>query len=370
MPCATANYAFDKQSARSFDADGRMRVRGCVISVGEINPYYGREIPGYQALGLDANKVYDLYRDPDELSMAADSFNGLPLMIRHIAQTADEPRKEHQGGSVFNVRFEAPRLLADLLVSDGKAIEFVQSGMLADLSSSYRYKPDMTPGEINGHKFDGRMVAIEGNHVALVEDGRATGAHVADSALNPQPGANNVDPNVTPQPETGGNAEIAQALMLLTQKLEGIESRLDKIDGTGAPDPVTDPPAAVVEDEDPEAPKKAEEAERAMDAKITAAVSAAVTATNKARDDLDNAKRAVRPVLGDTIAMDSASAVYRAALLQVGIPDKDIAAGTEHIAWQAYQTGTGGASPTRANDARSTEVKRHVFDTSHIRTRG
>jgi hypothetical protein len=349
-----------------------MRVRGCVISVGEVNPYYGREIPGYQALGLDANKVYDLYRDPDELATAADSFNGLPLMIRHIAQTAEEPRKEHQGGSVFNVRYDAPNLLADLLVSDGKAIEYVQSGMLADLSSSYRYKPDMTPGEINGRKFDGRMVAIEGNHVALVEDGRATGAHVADSALISQPGATNVDPTETPKPapESGGNAEIAQALMLLTQKLEGIEARLDKLDGTSDQEPVIAPPAAVADDEESEAPKKAEEAERAMDAKINAAVTAAVTATNKARDDLDTAKRAVRPVLGDTIAMDSANAVYRAALLQVGIPDKDIAPGTEHIAWRAYQTGNGGASTTRANDARSTEVKRHTFDTSHIRTRG
>lgn len=90
MVTATAHYAFDKQSARSFDADGRMRVRDCVISVAEVNPYYGREIPKWKELGLDPNKVYDLYRDPEELERGGPTFNG-PLMIRHVAQTADEP---------------------------------------------------------------------------------------------------------------------------------------------------------------------------------------------------------------------------------------------------------------------------------------
>ncbi|NEK79382.1 MAG: DUF2213 domain-containing protein, partial [Xanthomonas perforans] len=178
-------------------------------------------------LGLDANTVYDLYRDPDELERAAESFNGLPLMIRHVAQTAAEPRKEYQAGSVFNARYarDTNQLLADLLVTDQKAIEYIESGELADLSSGYRYTPDMTPGEYNGRKYDGVMRAIEGNHVALVEDGRATGAHVADSALSSPTGAPTVE-NDNPVAPAAPSADLAQAVMMMTQKLESIESRL------------------------------------------------------------------------------------------------------------------------------------------------
>ncbi|MGJ8508410.1 DUF2213 domain-containing protein, partial [Glaesserella parasuis] len=97
-----ALFAFDRQTARSRDADGRMRVRNCVLSVAEVNPYYGKEIPGADSLGLKPDEVYEMYRDADELQKGAASFEGLPLMIKHVAQTAEEPRKEYIGGSVHN----------------------------------------------------------------------------------------------------------------------------------------------------------------------------------------------------------------------------------------------------------------------------
>ena len=45
-------FAFDKKSARSIDADGRMRVKNCILSTAEVNPYRGEEIPGFDGLGL------------------------------------------------------------------------------------------------------------------------------------------------------------------------------------------------------------------------------------------------------------------------------------------------------------------------------
>lgn len=379
MPVATANYAFDKQSARSFDADGRMRVRGCVISVGEINPYYGREIPGWKSLGLDAGKVYDLYRDPDALAAAADSFNG-PLMIRHVAQTADEPRKEHQGGTVYNVRYEQPnRLVADLLVSDGKAIEYVQSGMLADLSSSYRYKPDMTPGEIDGRKFDGRMLAIEGNHVALVEDGRATGAHVADSALSSPTGAPNVDP--TENPDTAGPADVGNALLALTARLEAIEDRLVAVEGAKTQTPQSEAenglPAngnVAANDEDPDKDDDDKDDKPvAMDAKsvqaaVAAAVDVAVAEANRKRDALETAKRVCRGDLGDMIAMDNAGDIYRAALKTRGVDVDAIPAGAEQATYQAIQSvAAPGHKVTHANDSSG---HKPAFNTARIQNRG
>lgn len=377
MVNATANYAFDKKSARSFDADGRMRVRDCVISVGEINPYYGREIPNYKALGLDANKVYDLYRDPAELERAAPSFNG-PLMIRHVAQTANEPRKEYIGGTVYDVRFVDGKVRADLLVMDQQAIDYVQSGELADLSSSYRYTADMTPGEVNGRKYDGRMTDIQGNHVALVEDGRATGAHVADSALSSQPGATNVDPNANPNtspaPESGAGA--AEALMMITAKLEAIESRLTAIEGGKVTTPQSEAeegvPASVntASDEQSEKDRKDEREgeERAMDAKIGAAVNAAVDAERKRAASVAAAKQACRGDLGDMIAMDDAGEIYKAALKQRGVDVSAIPAGAEQATYQAIQS-VGRPAVAYANDSNSGSGK-PAFDTSRIRRLG
>ncbi|HWT35755.1 MAG TPA: DUF2213 domain-containing protein, partial [Paraburkholderia sp.] len=127
-------FAMDKQSSRSKDADGRMRVKNCVLSTAEINPYRGEEIPGWDDLGLKPHTVYELYRDPAELKKAVPTFEGIPLMIKHIPQTADEPRKEYQAGSVHSISFDGKHLRGDLLVSDGYAIELIESDELSDLS--------------------------------------------------------------------------------------------------------------------------------------------------------------------------------------------------------------------------------------------
>lgn len=273
-----ALFAFDRQTARSRDADGRMRVKNCVLSVAEVNPYYGKEIPGADGLGLRAEEVYELYRDPEELKKGAASFEGLPLMIKHVAQTADEPRKEYIGGSVHNVAFDGKNLRGDLLVWDGEAIDLIESDTLSDLSCSYRYKPLMQAGEAKGKKYDGVMTGIQGNHVALVDDGRASGAHVADAALRVpqksdpqtqgakamplenQPGA--AAPEATPAPgspageqnEQANMAMIGQALKQIGIVLQDIHAAVKG--GVNAPAPTAAVPEAT--DAEPPAAPQAE----------------------------------------------------------------------------------------------------------------
>lgn len=365
MSVAPTTFAFDKQSARTYDADGRMRVRDCVISVAEINPYYGREIPGWERLGLDPDAVYDMYRDPAELATAADSFNGMSLMVRHVPQTADAPQKEYIGGSVYNPRFnpETGQLRADLFVFDAQAIAYVDSGELADLSSSYRYTPDMTPVEIGGRKAHGTMRNIQANHVALVKDGRATGAHVADSALNPQTGANPVaDPTNPTNPDTPAGpvagAEGAQALMLILQKLEGFEGRLAALEGGPANAPAAalsvDPPVAVAADGDEDPDDKPDD-KPAMDAAtVQTLIATAVKGERERAAAVTAAKLATRRVLGDTIAMDDAGDIYRAALKQIGVEVATIAAGHERTAWDAYNAAVTATAVNVANDSRLT----------------
>jgi hypothetical protein len=50
-----------------------------------VCPFNGSEIPDWQQLGLDPNRVCELNRDPIELAKAAATFDGVPLSAEHEA---------------------------------------------------------------------------------------------------------------------------------------------------------------------------------------------------------------------------------------------------------------------------------------------
>lgn len=180
--------AFDRATVRRIDVDGRMHVEISNISKATVNPYRGSEIPDWEALGLDPNRIYFLLRDPEELARAAPTFNNIPLLSKHIPVSAAEPQKEFVVGATgSNASYQAPYLKNSLVVWDAVAIALVESDEQKELSSAYRYRADMTPGMYEGVAYDGVMRDIRGNHVALVEVGRAgPDVVVGDSStLNP-----------------------------------------------------------------------------------------------------------------------------------------------------------------------------------------
>ena len=144
------------------------------ISKATVNPYYGREIPEADNLGLEPERVYYLLRDPGELAKAALSFARNQLMFKHTAVSADDPKQDSIAGTIGSeVEFQAPYLIADLCIWDSEAIAGVETDTVRELSASYRYRADMTPGMYEGQRYDGVMREIQGNHVALVKSGRA-----------------------------------------------------------------------------------------------------------------------------------------------------------------------------------------------------
>lgn len=175
MADKTSGLAFDKASARTFDKDGRLHVSRTPISKSNVCLYLGREIPGWDQLGLDPNKVYRLYRDAEALAKGASTFNNIQLTKKHIQVNADDPKKEEIVGSIgSDVVYEAPYLWASMCIWDNEAIGLVEAEKLDEISSAYHYVPVMQPGTSpDGEAFDGRMTEIIGNHVSLVEQGRA-----------------------------------------------------------------------------------------------------------------------------------------------------------------------------------------------------
>ncbi len=170
----SARIAFDKETVREMDRDGRMRVSIANISKATVNPYKGHEIPDWEALGLDPNKVYYLLRDPEELEKAAPSFNGVQILRKHTPVSAEDHQPwEVVGSTGTNAEFDGTFLRNSLSIWAEDAIGDIESDAKKELSCGYHYTADMTPGSFNGMRFDGVMRDIVGNHVALVEDGRA-----------------------------------------------------------------------------------------------------------------------------------------------------------------------------------------------------
>lgn len=171
-------------SMRRLDENGFMHVRLTPISKACVNPYLGSEIPEWEEHGLKPDEIYYVLRDPEELKKAAETFNGLPVLLDHHEESAETPAKEYRVGSTgTDAVFDAPYLKNSLSIMDKEAIDLIKSGEMKEISCCYMYDPDFTSGQFEGIPYDLIMRNIRGNHVALVHEGRAGhDVAVADSA--------------------------------------------------------------------------------------------------------------------------------------------------------------------------------------------
>lgn len=180
--------AMDRESMRSFDQDGRMRVAVTNISKANICPYKGEEIPGWEELGLEKDRIYKMLRDPEELSRSVPTWNGIQLLRKHVPVDVNDAQVwDIVGTTGTTAEFAAPYLRNGLVFWTKDGIDLVESGKQKELSCGYHYDPDMTPGMFEGEAYDGVMRNIRGNHVAIVEEGRAgPDVLVADSLIDMQ----------------------------------------------------------------------------------------------------------------------------------------------------------------------------------------
>ena len=169
--------ALDAQSKRTYDESGFLHVSISPLTRVQVAPYRGCEIPGWQELGLEPERVYRGYRPASELSKpeTIESVNGIPIQLAHHMDYADNPAKNTRVGSTgTDGAFHSPFLTNSLHIQDKNAIDRINDGSMRELSLAYRYKPVFTPGETpDGEKYDFVMTDISANHLALVDEGRA-----------------------------------------------------------------------------------------------------------------------------------------------------------------------------------------------------
>ena len=214
-------------SARSYDENGYLHVAVSPLTKETVNPYYGREVPGWQDLGLDPEKIYYGYRSGKELKKAVQTFNGIPVLREHKLDSADNPLKDERVGFTgTSAVWKEPYIMNALTVVDKEAIELIERGVKRELSASYRYEPVFEAGSFNGESYDFVMTDIRANHVALVEQGRA-GADVLvyDESLkskNQARGKKSLAREINGDEGMARNIEeLKQASRVFMQALEG-----------------------------------------------------------------------------------------------------------------------------------------------------
>lgn len=158
--------------------DGYLAVRAASARTG-IYEYRADEV-GAPPDKFAADAIVRVYRDPSEVFSVDSmrSFIGRPITDDHpsVPVTSDNWKKYARGTIMAagrKVANDGDLLTFDLVLMDKQSIDKVNGGK-RELSNGYNCQLDWTPGETeDGQAYDARQVAIVGNHVALVDKGRA-----------------------------------------------------------------------------------------------------------------------------------------------------------------------------------------------------
>lgn len=293
------------RSVRRTDVDGHLHIARCILSAATVCPYYGSEIPGAQALGLEPDTVYQVYRDPQALARAAASMAGKPVLMQHQPVSAHDHPKEITVGAVgSDVRFESPNLIGSLTVWDQSAIAAIESGQQRAVSAGYRYRAIPQGGVQDGIPYSLTMTDITFNHLALVTQPRVKTAIIGDAAPAPnRDHASMTHPTLPPseQPPTV-TASVSPGLPAnpAAPSCGSHGSGTQALASSTCPPPVSPMPPTT------------------LDAALAQAVQQAEAEVTRRMEALHTARAAVRPFVGD-VTMDSATAVYGFALREQGV---------------------------------------------------
>lgn len=154
---------------------GAVAVRARAARVG-VYEYTGREVDPENKHGLRDQAIIHVLRDDATVfdPKSVRSFIGKPITDDHPSEpvTADNWR-DHARGTVMGAMRDGDYLAFDLLLTDASAIAKVNDGK-RELSNGYSAQleyGDFTAAD--GTKCQARQTSITGNHVALVDRGRA-----------------------------------------------------------------------------------------------------------------------------------------------------------------------------------------------------
>jgi hypothetical protein len=177
-------------TAREIDENGYLTVRGNPISSFGVFDYSA----GQLGLEGDPMRIVKVFRPESAVNNQAtmDSFKNVPLIIKHAMLSGFEDDDEDgvvapeakgiDGVLTGNVYYEAPWMRGDIKVFSRKAQKALKLG-LKDLSLGYDCRFYYKPGTFEGQDYEYVQDNLIGNHIAMVPEGRVSGAAVLDAKI-------------------------------------------------------------------------------------------------------------------------------------------------------------------------------------------
>lgn len=219
-------------TARTIDTNGWVEIKGNPITRVGVFPYSG------ESLKLERGRVYNVYRPAEELQReeTVNSFKLIPWTNDHPSALLGDPENGRipaedygiSGVTGEDVYFDNDFLLANIKILTKELADEVASGK-KELSAAYTFDCIMQKGMYNGIEYEVVQRNIRGNHLSLVDQGRA-GPEV--SVLDSSEGGE-MEPNKTEEKEVMADAageELGQIAMLQT-KVQELSDKLDRLMG-------------------------------------------------------------------------------------------------------------------------------------------
>jgi hypothetical protein len=166
-------------------ADGYMVVRAKAARTG-VYQYTGAEVDPENKHGLRDEALVNVLRDEATVfdKKAVHSFIGKPVTDNHPTEAVSADNwRDHARGVVMGALKDGEHLAFDLLLTDADAIKAVEGGK-RELSNGYAAELEFGDYSApDGTRCPVRQASIRGNHVAIVDRGRAgSECRIADAA--------------------------------------------------------------------------------------------------------------------------------------------------------------------------------------------
>lgn len=173
----------EKESVRRIDHNGWIEVEGNPIAKVGVFPYLGKSLINKSKphlRDLDPDKTYYVYRPAEELSKkeVLDSFKMVPIIDKHemlgnaaLGRTPAED-KGVAGALGENIYFEYPYIKATIKIFSERLADKIESKEQCELSAGYTADLEDSSGEFEGKPYHFIQRNPQGNHVAVVPEGR------------------------------------------------------------------------------------------------------------------------------------------------------------------------------------------------------
>lgn len=165
--------------------DGFLAVRAKAARTG-VYQYGGREVDPENKHGLRDTAIVNVLRDESTVfdATSAQSFIGKPITDNHPSKPVTSANwRDHARGTIMGALRDGEYLAFDLLLTDAAAIAAVDAGK-RELSNGYDANLEFGDFKAaDGTVCQARQTRISGNHVALVDHGRAgSDCRITDAA--------------------------------------------------------------------------------------------------------------------------------------------------------------------------------------------